>query len=377
MFPFRLSFTMVEANGSESFPNATNQTLHSLERCSGSYPPISVRITIYSILMIFSLIGNLMVIAVFYRNRTLRTVVHYFIVNMAISDLIVPVITLPWVISETYLDGLWLVDGVLGTILCKIEYIAWGSSTFISILSMIGTAADRFHAVLFPMRSVLLSQTKCQWIISATWVLSVVFRAHFLYGAEVVSNGIGFQCTLQWEPASYKWEVFRINWILLFGLTSISAIVLTVLYSSIILFLHRQKNNLHLATEVIKLRAKENRQVTRMLVIIVVLFYAVWTPYHVAYGISKLTPFVKIPCLYFWLCDELPLLYPVVNPVVYYIFNANYRQGFREVLCCPRSCSKRCNDCFHSSVSPQDENNVDNAEQMNNAMENIELQENR
>ena len=371
---FQVFVTMVKVNGSESFLNATNQTLHSSARCTGSFPPMSVSLTIYSILMIFSLIGNLLVIAVFYRNKSLRTAVHYFIVNMAISDLIMPLIYLPWMISETYLDGLWLVDGILGTVLCKFVYIAWGISTCVSILSMLGIAADRFYAILFPLKPALFSRNKCMLMIVATWVTSVAFRAHFLYSAKLVPYDTGLKCVPQWESATYTIEIYRINWILLFCLTSVSVTVLTALYSSIILFLYRQKNNLHLATEVIKLRAKENRQITRMLVIIVVAFYTVWIPFNIVYHMFTSMPTTEIQCFYYWFCvDIVPLLYPMVNPAVYYIFNSNYRRGFRELFCCPWPCSNKCNDCFHSLVAPQDENIVGNAEQVNNAMENIEL----
>ena len=352
---------MAEVNGSDQ-----------IARCiaPGPFPPKSFAITLFSFLMPLSLIGNLLVIAVFYRSKILRTAVHYFIVNMAFSDLIIPVVHLPWSISDSYHDGLWLVDGALGNVLCKLVWFTWGLSTCVSMLSMLGIAADRYHAVLFPMKPALFSRTKCGLIITAIWVASVAFWAPFLYGAEVVSKGTGLVCIFQWEPASYSLEVFRINWMLHFCLTLVSATVLTVLYSSIIIFLYREKNNLHLASEIIKLRAKENRQITRMLVIIVVAFYVMWTPFHVAYGITTLTPSVQIPCLYFWFCVKLPFLYPVVNPVVYYIFNSNYRQGFRELLCCPWPCYNKSNVCFYPSTSTQGENNVDNAEQIN--MENIE-----
>ena len=304
---------MVEENGSESFPNATNETLFSFLFCTGSYLPKSVIITTYSIIMALSLIGNLLIIAVFYRNKTLRTVVHYFIVNMAISDLIMPLIYLPSAISKTYHDDLWLVDGVLGSVLCKLVCIAWGLSTYVSILSMMGAAADRFHAVLFPMKPALFSRNKRRLIIAVIWIISVAFQAHFFYTAELVSNATGNHCDLQWNPTSYKMKVLQKNLILFFLLTSVSVIVLTVLYSSIIFFLYRQINKLHLGTEVIKRRAKTNRQITRMLVIIVVTFYIVWTPFHVVYYISIFA--IKIPYPYFLFCIDLPLLYPVVNPV--------------------------------------------------------------
>ena len=49
---FQISLTMVEMNGSESFPNATNEALISFAVCTGPYPPKSVTITLYSILIL-------------------------------------------------------------------------------------------------------------------------------------------------------------------------------------------------------------------------------------------------------------------------------------------------------------------------------------
>ena len=170
-------------------------------------------------------------------------------------------------------------------------------------------------------------------------------------------------------------EIFRINSIFLICLISVSALVLTVLYSGIILFLYRKKDNFHLQTEVIKRRAKTNRQTTRMLVIVVVAFYFVWIPYYVVYYCISVSYTIKKPCSYYLFCLNLPLLYPVVNLVVYYIFNSNYRQGFRELLRCLWPCANKCNDYFHPSTSPEGENNVYNVGQVNNAMENIKLRE--
>ena len=69
--------------------------------------------------------------------------------------------------------------------------------------------------------------------------------------------------------------------------TFISAIVITVLYSSISVYLYRQKNNVRLASEIIQQRAKENRKITFMLVAVVVVFYIVWFPFNVMFIIFQ------------------------------------------------------------------------------------------
>ena len=195
---------MAELNECDHFPNFTNNSLHTPARaCTGSWPTTNFQIATVFLLMTFSLLGNLLVVAAFYRNKTLRTAVHYFIVNMAISDIIVAVIYMPWWISYKY-HGFWLVDGVLGTVLCKLGRITWGLSTFVSIFSMIAIASDRFRAVLFPMNSTLFSRHKRRLTIAATWIVSLARWAHNLYGAKLVPYGTEHLCLIHVHEGSVE-----------------------------------------------------------------------------------------------------------------------------------------------------------------------------
>ena len=234
---------------------------------------------------------------------------------------------------------------------------------------------DRFHAVLFPIRPPLISRRNCRIIIATTWVASVASHAHYLYAAKLVTSDVGLACEFQWEPASYTKEMKEITQLLLFFLTAISAIVLTMLYSSIIVYLYRQKNKLHLETDIVRERAKRNRKITLMLVIVVVIFYVIWIPYNLASFTLFVTPgIITLPDNFVWIAGWfLPMLYPVANPVVYYIFNDKYRQGFKKLFCCGwRSKDKRGN--CSELVPPYGEQNVYDTRQANAIVENIELQ---
>ena len=91
---------MAELNRSEQF-NYETKSLWSVRYCVEFSPSVkTVLITSYTEIMFLLLIGNSFVVAVFYKNKTLRSTVHYFITNMAISDLTVPVAVLPWLITE-------------------------------------------------------------------------------------------------------------------------------------------------------------------------------------------------------------------------------------------------------------------------------------
>lgn len=75
-----------------------------------------VLIAMHSIVFVVGLIGNALVCMAVYRNHSMRTVTNYFIVNLAVADLLVLLICLPpsvlWDVTETWFLGLKLCKAV-------------------------------------------------------------------------------------------------------------------------------------------------------------------------------------------------------------------------------------------------------------------------
>ena len=307
-------------------------------------------IAMYSSLMVLSLVGNSLLIAIFYRSKRMRTPVHYFIMNMAASDLLIPTFSLPTLIGAAYHDWQWLDAKVLGTILYKLVMVVIGVSFTVSMFSMVAIAVDRFNAVVLPMKPALFSQKTCHRLIIVIWIVSVAVQGYY----------VEIHC--EKEPKN-------ISYLCLFG---IIAFVLTLLYSIITFFLSRQKTDLHLASETVKLRATENRKITSMLVIIVIAFYLVWVPHHY-YRFQNMDAIDNCSWVWKWIAESLHLFYTVVNFFVFVIFNETFREGCRELLRRKWLCT-RCNACPLVSVTPQEHNiNDPNLSQQSHDVENHEL----
>ena len=369
---------MAELNGSEQF-NYETKSIWSIRYCVEFSASVKIaQITSYTVIMFLSLIGNSFVVAVFYKNKTLRSTVHYFITNMAVSDLIIPVVVLPWLITEAYHDGVWKVDGVMGSILCKLASFSWQVSMIVSILSMVVIAVDRFHSVLFVMRPALISRKTCRCIIAVTWVSSAAIRGPFLHGFKPTLYENRLYCEFNWGSPSNTVRIEKMFLIFWMCFSLISTTALSVMYSSVIIFLYRQKKNLNFSSEIVKKRAKRNRRIAYMLVTVVMVFFASCTPVGVLLILSQVNPemYFRLPCLLFWFAYYFfGTLYAVVNPVIYYVFNEEYRRGFRKLMCCPWFCSNNSNQGLNSTVPPQVESKVGNGGHTNDAFKNIELQE--
>jgi len=106
---------------------------------------LDIPYTVFEVLVaIFSIIGNLMVIIVFRRERKLRRRTNYYIVSLAMADFLVGSLGIPFAILASI--GLpknlhaCLFTVSLLVVLCTI-----------SIFCLVAVSVDRYWAILYPM----------------------------------------------------------------------------------------------------------------------------------------------------------------------------------------------------------------------------------
>ena len=72
----------------------------------------------YCLILVIWLRGNSFVAFTVYRTQTLRKPTNFFIVNMAMSDLVYPIFSIPTNLTGIYV-GSSLISGPLGQVVCK------------------------------------------------------------------------------------------------------------------------------------------------------------------------------------------------------------------------------------------------------------------
>ena len=293
----------------------------------------------YSVLLIFSLVGNGLIIAVIRRNKQLRTIINFFVLNMAISDLLLPIFALPRRLQDIYYpERLWMVDGIFGAVTCKMLPFAEAMSITVSVTTLVIISIERFFSIVFPMRRQPISGKKaCYIAIVFTWFTGSLYPATYFYKYRLVRKDTSPYCQATWEPLLKGHKVQLIEFFCFLVLyTILPSILLISLYSAIIVSLQRQKSPDHFASQerVRHRRSRQYSRITYMLVTATILFLVAWIPFN--FALFAFNP--ERPCdsrhLIFG-AHFLTYTYSAVNPVIYCIFNKRYRKGFLELLCCP------------------------------------------
>ena len=288
----------------------------------------------YCLLIVVSLIGNCLIAIIVYRTQTMRRPINFFIVNMAMSDLLYPIFLLPRILTQLYV-GSWLISGPLGQTLCKLINSLSSVSLGVSAQSLVLIAVDRFGAVIFPLRSPLISSNLCPLFIVLTWVIAMTFLSPFWFAFKLVeySRPGKLACMLQWNEAfgeSSNFDFYKLAiYVVLFY---IPVFLITMLYVIILYKLKTQKIPGEQTINADEQRARRNRNVLKMAIAIVLGFILCWVPVTI----------VTLPKNRgYWPCDTA--FYDVVgvfmasansaiNPCICFVFSGNYRHGLYRIF---------------------------------------------
>ena len=280
------------------------------------------------------------IIAIVYKNRDLHKTINYFIVNVAVSDLIFPLIVLPVHIGQMQADSQhWSINGLSGLMFCKLFYFAALVSIQVSAQSLVWIAVDSFVAVVFPLKLGLISKKIRTIAIVSTWIFAGFLNSPSLIVAELVVSGNDTVCKgINYSETIFSDQKANVTyaWLQLTFLYVGPLFLITILYSAIAVALKRKNNALaNTAPDVKRNPLRNRRQAMRMAVAIVVLYYVCATP-------NTLLHFL-VYCNWRPSCAfqrELLLIArfsvyssSVVNPTICLTFVRSYRRGLRNILC--------------------------------------------
>ncbi|XP_050391461.1 neuropeptide FF receptor 2 [Patella vulgata] len=305
-----------------------------------------LKIGFYVPVIVLALLGNLLVILVVARNKRMKTTTNYYIVNLAISDLLVA-LSCSWVhLLDNLTDG-W----ILGAFFCKFNTFAQVLSLVSSIFTLTFIACDRFFGIVFAMKAHFIER-RARYTIIAMWACSLVVATPLLVYRDLYvvhwKNYIERWCDDQWPVSHYvdpltnmtlhtipaRKIYYTVVCVVLFFLP---CVVMSVAYAVIIWTLWASQAPGERMTKDIKVQSKLKKKVIVMLVLILALFVICWLPLIITLLYSEYRPDKHSRLEEWYVGFEYFARYlahanSAINPLIYAGFNDNFRKGFQNLF---------------------------------------------
>ncbi|KAL3312092.1 hypothetical protein Ciccas_009321 [Cichlidogyrus casuarinus] len=300
-----------------------------------------------SLLFTVVVFGNALILWIIFTDRRFKSIQYIYYSSLAVADFLLGVTVLPFSLLNEIL-GHW----ILSIWLC----VAWLSMDVLlctaSILSLCLISLDRFWLIRYPTKY-SKSRRNAKLMVVGVWMLALVISLPSLYylPSQEKTGEENFQCKLN---QNLNYAIYSST-----GSFFVPLLFILVINASILsLTRRRAKMRQQLAQRASvteksfqspesivqerkkRLNKQQERKATLVLGLVVGAFVICWLPFFVTY-LMRLKCHNCIPdrafAFFFWLgyCNS------AINPIIYSIFNQDFRETIKQVLakllCCRKS----------------------------------------
>ncbi|XP_063045742.1 alpha-1A adrenergic receptor-like [Engraulis encrasicolus] len=311
--------------------------------------------------IILAIVGNILVILSVICNRHLRIPTNYFIINLAIADLLLGTFVLPVSASLEILEDYW----VFGRIFCDI----WAALDVLcctaSIMSLCVISIDRYIGVSYPLQyPSIVTERRALLAMLGVWILSLVISIGPLLGWKQAPPPILTECLITEEPFYALFSSL--------GSFYIPLIVIIVMYFRVYIVVKRTTKNLEAGVMREKMNSNEltlrihrgsqmhegsvtsrgqghagrnsltvkvlkfsrEKKAAKTLGVVVGMFTLCWFPFFLSLNIVSFNDHLRPPKLLSKFIFWLGYFNSCMNPIIYPCYSRAFKMAFLSILRC-------------------------------------------
>ncbi|XP_041644130.1 neuropeptide FF receptor 1 like 2 [Cheilinus undulatus] len=310
-------------------------------------------ILVYSFIFLLCMAGNILVCVIVLESHRMRSVTNLFILNLAISDLLVGIFCIPTTLVDNLITG-WPFSNTM----CKMSGFVQGVSVSASVFTLVAIAAERFRCIVFPLQpkpTVLVAKAT----ITLIWVLAMVVMcpaavaltvekvpSHYMIYNDDLNNTLPlYTCYEDFSKPqmrkAYTAVLFAVIYMVpLTAITLMYGSIGVKLYSSVVANREPQLAN---APDQVggrrggqQLISKKKIRVIKMLVLVTLLFMLSWLPLWTLMMMADYARLTRdqldlVTGYIFPFAHWLAFANSSVNPIIYGYYNENFKRGFQAV----------------------------------------------
>ncbi|XP_028669007.1 alpha-1A adrenergic receptor-like [Erpetoichthys calabaricus] len=317
--------------------------------------------------ILFAIVGNILVILSVACNRHLQTPTNYFIINLAIADLLLSTTVLPVSATREIIDY-W----VFGRIFCDIWAAVDVLCCTASIMSLCVISIDRYIGVRYSLQyPSIVTGKKALLALLGVWILSMVISIGPLLGWKEPAPADETECNITEEPFYALFSSL--------GSFYIPLIVIIAMYCRVYIVAKRTTRNLeagvmkersdskeftlrihYKATQddlggvnkcrgqharsslsIKLLKFSREKKAAKTLGIVVGMFILCWLPFFIVLPLGSFFTQLRAPPTIFKVIFWLGYFNSCLNPIIYPCSSKEFKRAFLRILKCQCRRKKR------------------------------------
>ncbi|XP_050549049.1 neuropeptide F receptor-like [Daktulosphaira vitifoliae] len=289
----------------------------------------TILIAVYLGLIIAGLTANLTVIYVIARRAQMHTSRNIYIVNLAISDITLCLVCMPFTLTSI-IRYQWN----MGSFVCKLVPLLQGTNIMVSVGTITVIAIDRYWVIV---RGSAQNERRSVYVaILLVWLFAVITTLPIPYYQVV--EPLTFHQIVLYESCLEKWPTTEIKVAYNIAIVLIQAVlpatVLLVVHIRIATFLHTHTTSQKDPRRALR-ELQRNKRTTLLLIGVAVVFTVSWLPLSVfSLTADLMTTPVNPRQLYLTLavCHITAMTSAISNPIIYGWMNSNIRNELYQLF---------------------------------------------
>ena len=242
-------------------------------------------VSLLSFVIIAGLVGNSLIIATICGRRSMRTPCNFFIMNIAIADLIVAIALTPLRMAELYKG--W----PLGEFLCQFFGPLQDAIVCVSVVSHTVIALERYRGIITPFKpklsmrkaKIVIAVIYCACYVSVGVPLAIVLN-------QVEEKGLKYCLAVKWPSITHR-RVFEVYLVVIY--MCLPLVLQTGLYVKIMATIKREDASAQLTrsgtVEQRRNQIRKKARLVKMLIVLLTVFQVCFIPRLIYMIVSEFT----------------------------------------------------------------------------------------
>ncbi|XP_038631400.1 probable G-protein coupled receptor 83 isoform X1 [Scyliorhinus canicula] len=303
---------------------------HSKYEAESQNPTVkALLIVAYSVIIVISLFGNVLVCQVVVKNKRMHSATSLFIVNLAVADIMITLLNTPFTLVR-FVNSNW----VFGKLMCHVSRFAQYCSVHVSVLTLTAIALDRHQVIMHPLKPRMSTAKGVIWII-VIWIMATCFSLpHAIYQklfrVEYRKEKVRSLCLHNFpQPADLYWKYMDLSTFIL--LYVLPLLIISVAYTTVAKKLWLRNAIGDITLEQYFAHRRKKIMTLKMLMLVVVVFAVCWFPLN-CYVVLVSSKAINTNNATYFVFHWVAMSSTCYNPFIYCWLNASFRAELKSLL---------------------------------------------